>query len=311
MSKSTLFSQALRAGDMPTASALLLCMPELAVRKDAKGHSFVTYAMRDGRWQQALWLLGHGARSDDALIGWLESGLCAPEEVEGAMLCSIASLHQYDDFLVEPFMLLAVQAKRADVLSALLHCFGSILPKSFTSIWHLATKKFDSEVYKVLAEFRSADLTDPLLLAELGGIAIAANNLKAIDWLALNGLNVNSQDSSGRSMLGLAASLGREELCVWLCEHGVVVDFKDSEGKTPLYHAVSLGRQACARNLIRFGANPEERQGLHGQGDSPLRLVAKQSARGMRKILMPELERVVVENYLPRSNVRSEAARRL
>lgn len=316
MSKGMMFRQALRLENWGEAERLVLNHPELVLREDARGKSFVAYATFDGRWAAAEWLLQRGACWNAAIGGWLEGGASAPLAFEASMVGKLKVLLKSDpgaEFAVvlNKLTMLAIKARRADVLSLLVAVESATEGDQWPSQWRQAIKRFDLRVCSVLMATNVKKFNDKNFLSELGSLAVAVNNLDALCWLSLNGLDVNHLDANGRAMLGVAAALGREKVCLWLCEKGALVDLKDAAGRTALCAAVIHGRGGCARELVRLGADPELRQGLKGQGDSPLRLAAKDGAKEMRRILVPQLEKVVMSTILPLTAVRQDISRRL
>lgn len=316
MSKSTMFRQALRARSWGEAQRLASANPDLVLRQDARGQSFVSYAARDGRWDEAEWLLERGACWASAMRGWLEHGTSASLGFEALMLgrlkISLEGEPRAEPEALDGLMLGAIQARRADVVGLLAGSQPACgEAKGWAAQWRAAIKSFDPPVCQALSSANGGVFKDKALLAELGSLAVAVNNLDALGWLLENGLDVDHLDPAGRSMLGVAAGMGREAICAWLCQKGARVDLRDAAGRTPLYAAVAHGHGNCARELVGRGADPELRQGVKGHGDSPLRLAAKGGAREMRSILGSHLERAAMSSVVPVAGARVGPPRRL
>ncbi|KAL1621661.1 hypothetical protein SLS56_009131 [Neofusicoccum ribis] len=64
-----------------------------------------------------------------------------------------------------------------------------------------------------------------------------------------------ARDTSGRTMLHIAAEKGHDILVRFLLEQGADPDAKDTNGWTPLHLAVEQGHQAVAARLLESGAS--------------------------------------------------------
>ncbi|GME65684.1 hypothetical protein GTA08_BOTSDO03831 [Neofusicoccum parvum] len=64
-----------------------------------------------------------------------------------------------------------------------------------------------------------------------------------------------ARDTSGRTMLHIAAEKGHDILVKFLLEQGADPDAKDTNGWTPLHLAVEQGHQAVAARLLESGAS--------------------------------------------------------
>ncbi|RMZ72366.1 ankyrin repeat [Pyrenophora seminiperda CCB06] len=72
----------------------------------------------------------------------------------------------------------------------------------------------------------------------------------------VDGVDVNSQDSDGKSALQLAARRGHLDVVRALVEDSAELDIRNSKGETALYWAVRSGHDAIAELLLAKGADP-------------------------------------------------------
>ncbi|MDG2291855.1 MAG: ankyrin repeat domain-containing protein [Phycisphaerales bacterium] len=68
-------------------------------------------------------------------------------------------------------------------------------------------------------------------------------------------VNVNQQDKSGMSLVGMAAKEGNDTMIVALIEAGADYDASDNVGRTPLMHAGTSKKPKATRALIDAGAD--------------------------------------------------------
>ena len=81
-------------------------------------------------------------------------------------------------------------------------------------------------------------------------------------------------DSSGKTALNLAASLGRSEFVRILLEFAIEIDCKDYNGLTPLMNAITSNSLEVAKVLVNAGASIYE---VDARGNSPLHLCNEES----------------------------------
>ncbi len=81
------------------------------------------------------------------------------------------------------------------------------------------------------------------------------------------GVDINSQDTDGNTVLHIAFDYGQEDLIEYLIKNGINVNIQNKNGSTPLHCAVSYcneGYISIIRELIENGANPDI-QNLNGE----------------------------------------------
>jgi ankyrin repeat protein len=72
--------------------------------------------------------------------------------------------------------------------------------------------------------------------------------------LEKGGVDINSKDMEGRTVLSLAAGSGHEAVVKLLLEQcDVDVNSRDNEGRTPLLFAAGVGHEAIAQMLLEKG----------------------------------------------------------
>ncbi len=85
--------------------------------------------------------------------------------------------------------------------------------------------------------------------------AVAREDLETLKRLIAEGGNPDSLDQAGRSLLSAAACRGLDNIIAFLIESKVNVNFQDSSGKTALMFAVGSSPIATVRLLIGAGAD--------------------------------------------------------
>lgn len=124
---------------------------------------------------------------------------------------------------------------------------------------------------------------DPNLPDGLGNSALVAatwngvGDLDGVNALIAMGANVNQTQSgafqglmSSGTALHVAASAGREDICVALLEAGAATDARSTTGQTPLLAALSRGTIGCIPALLEYGANVNS---TDGQGKTALMML--------------------------------------
>ena len=100
---------------------------------------------------------------------------------------------------------------------------------------------------------------------------------------AANGVDVESQDSDGRTALHRAALLGHTACLGALLAAGASVHARTRHGYTPLHYAAVRGRAACARALIAAGADVNR---LDSFGYTPFARAVYNEHRGVLKAML-------------------------
>lgn len=85
--------------------------------------------------------------------------------------------------------------------------------------------------------------------------AAVSGEQAVVELLLLDGLDVNTRDRTGRTLLGLAAQRGRLDAVAFLLQRGADVNARDGAGKTALQRAISGGHRKVAELLRQSGAS--------------------------------------------------------
>lgn len=102
--------------------------------------------------------------------------------------------------------------------------------------------------------------------------------------LIARGIDVNRQDSEGRTALAYAATLKRGDVADLILAAGGRVDIADRHGNQPLWYAVhsQLGNHDLIQALVRHGADPHHR---NRYGKSPMSLAQLLNIKAILTIL--------------------------
>ena len=84
--------------------------------------------------------------------------------------------------------------------------------------------------------------------------AIYAGNKARLIKLIHSGVDINTADEEGNSLLMMAAWHGKEDIARWLLD-GAVVDQKDNYSKTALIYAADQGHANVVKLLLQHGAD--------------------------------------------------------
>lgn len=109
---------------------------------------------------------------------------------------------------------------------------------------------------------------------------VKLGNLKATDLLLSSGVNVNSTDAAGRSVLYWAAYGGNLNLVKLLVAAGADVDASDAKGWNSLIVATAEGHHDVVEHLAKVGANVNSGNG------TALRIAAERNQYEMIRILV-------------------------
>ncbi|XP_069594215.1 CARD- and ANK-domain containing inflammasome adapter protein-like [Ranitomeya imitator] len=124
--------------------------------------------------------------------------------------------------------------------------------------------------------------------------AVMKGDLSLLESILKNS-DVNVVNSSGETLLHVAASNGHVPVIEFLLSKGAKVDAKDKKRRTPLHRAAENGHVEAARVLLRAGANIYS---LDNDSHSPLHLAAQNNHHHLVKLFLQEEEKL----YKNRSN---------
>ncbi|XP_062594933.1 ankyrin-1-like [Saccostrea cucullata] len=109
--------------------------------------------------------------------------------------------------------------------------------------------------------------------------AVMGKNVKTVEFLLQNNVNVNKSNEKEKTALYYAAKLGSLDIVKLLVEHGAQVNKTDEDRKSPLYWVAQKGHYDIADFLIDHGAECDQSD---SKNKSPLYCAAK---RGYLKII--------------------------
>ena len=308
MSRVTQLRHALRSCHWEEAERLYEQSPGIVEMLDSNGHGIAEYAAMDGRWDELRWLMSRGAPWEQALIGICVHG-DAPKVVLDEILGVVSQDDGMDSKLAADAIVSAIVSRASELVTTLLSFGWPISQDGWGCIWKAAIKSFDPAQCELL--LARDEVSFAIHRIELGACAVQLRQLPALGWLFKEGLDLDAIDSGGMSLLGRAAKSRQPEVTKWLIAAGAAVDLVDAFGHTSLYYAVASGDVGSAEALIFAGADPEFRQGLRGQGDSPIRLAAKSGARSIRSELLRVMQASVLRNFSGGIPVATSDRRRL
>ncbi|XP_066453854.1 CARD- and ANK-domain containing inflammasome adapter protein-like [Eleutherodactylus coqui] len=129
-----------------------------------------------------------------------------------------------------------------------------------------------------------------------GGVfdAVMKGDLSLLESI-LKGSDVNAVNSSGETLLHVAASNGHVPVIEFLLSKGAKVDAKDKKRMTPLHRAAENGHVEAVSVLLQAGANMYS---LDNDSQSPLHLAAQNNHHHVVKLFLQEEEK----RYKNRSN---------
>ncbi|XP_063795336.1 CARD- and ANK-domain containing inflammasome adapter protein-like [Pseudophryne corroboree] len=114
--------------------------------------------------------------------------------------------------------------------------------------------------------------------------AVAKGDLSLLESL-LKGSDVNAVNSSGETLLHVAASNGHVPVIEYLLAKGAKVDAKDRKQETALHRAAENGHTEAVRVLLRAGANIYS---LDNDSQSPIHLAARNNHQEIVKLFLQE-----------------------
>ncbi|XP_075040086.1 CARD- and ANK-domain containing inflammasome adapter protein-like [Mixophyes fleayi] len=114
--------------------------------------------------------------------------------------------------------------------------------------------------------------------------AVTNGDLSLLESI-LKGSDVNAVNSSGETLLHVAASNGHVPVIEYLIARGAKIDAKDGKRRTPLHRAAENGHMEAVRALLQAGANIYS---LDSDSLSPLHLAAKNNHYHIVKLFLQE-----------------------
>lgn len=114
--------------------------------------------------------------------------------------------------------------------------------------------------------------------------AVMKGDLSLLESI-LKGSDVNAVNSSGETLLHVAASNGHVPVIEFLLLKGAKVDAKDKKQRTSLHRAAENGHTEAARVLLRAGANMYS---LDNDSQSPLHLAVQNNHHHLVKLFLQE-----------------------
>lgn len=97
-----------------------------------------------------------------------------------------------------------------------------------------------------------------LLIPTLFFSAISNADLKRLEEIYRNGIEINLQDASGWTALHMACNDGLTDVVTWLLKHGASVHIRDRLGRTPLSVAIENDHHKVIELLLKTGAHLTE-----------------------------------------------------
>jgi len=89
--------------------------------------------------------------------------------------------------------------------------------------------------------------------------AVSIDNIKIVELLLKNNINVNLKDDNGLAPIHYACETDGEEVNIsilkLLIKHGANVNVKNNEGQTPIFSAIYMNKMDKVKLLIMKGAN--------------------------------------------------------
>jgi ankyrin repeat protein len=101
---------------------------------------------------------------------------------------------------------------------------------------------------------------------------MAEDRLDVLDYLVINGMDVNTKFADGGTLMHIAASNGCVEAMKWLQKHNVSIHESTNNGKKPIHLANSGGHSEAVKWLQDNGANIDA--GVSPQNKTPIHKTA-------------------------------------
>lgn len=128
-----------------------------------------------------------------------------------------------------------------------------------------------------------------LIVATIMGIC------EVVQFLLIQGFDVDFTDCFGRTSLHYAASKGFQNIVLLLINHNAKVNVLDNDKNTPLHLACSNGQESCIKAML-FSSGEVELNIGNFFGDTPLHLATKWGYFDIVKILLENGASVIVKN---------------
>lgn len=148
--------------------------------------------------------------------------------------------------------------------------------KEGNTAWREAAVRGYSEIAAMLEK---AGAKVPNLIASAQSGDIDTINI----FMAKDPKSSEQTDSSGRTVLMLAARAGQDKAIAALAAGGAALEARDPEGKTPLIHAAETGKTAAAQALADAGA---DLNGRDNNGATALMAAAESGSLDVMKLLI-------------------------
>lgn len=114
--------------------------------------------------------------------------------------------------------------------------------------------------------------------------AISKNNIKKVQTLITQGVDVNARDKEGWTALHFAAELGHTRICQLLIQAGADINAKSTMyGETALHLAVDNLALECCKYLIQASADIHTK---NNDGSTPLHLAAETGSEDICRLLI-------------------------
>lgn len=108
---------------------------------------------------------------------------------------------------------------------------------------------------------RPAVVSDPYSIFK----AAERGNLKMIQNMIANRIDINQRDNLGNTPLIIAAVNGRTDVMNALIRAGAQKDIKNDADESAIFAAINAGQVDSVRTLLKAGVNPNQRE-LYGLG---------------------------------------------
>jgi len=105
---------------------------------------------------------------------------------------------------------------------------------------------------------------------------LSCNNIKVIDILLKSGVDINTKDENGETLLLIAIKAWWEKTAMFLItKAGVNINLIDKSGRTPLFYAIENGFENLVDKLIKNGARLDI---IDKKGNKPIDIAIKQGS---------------------------------
>ncbi|XP_058807250.1 uncharacterized protein LOC131673346 [Phymastichus coffea] len=154
------------------------------------------------------------------------------------------------------------------------------------------------KVIDFMVKYRDTGKEIPLTAA----YAIKVDDMKALKQLLAEGVDLNTQDEAGRTLLHIAAGYDNLEIVKYLAERGADATIPDREGRTVLHTVTLKNNMAMAETLFDNVTVDMVDKLLNAKdlecGDTALHLAAKTGLNAMARALMYRGAVYDIKNHL-------------